>query len=208
MENTIKQKLNRASIQEPVSFPVKVVQFGEGNFLRAFVDYAFQRLNTELNFNAGIAVVQPLAGGLVHLLNDQDGLYTLFMNGVKKGEKIQDIVLIKNVVKGINPYTEFKNFIALAKEEELQFIISNTTEAGIEFLDTDLLTMEPPASFPAKLTILLHERFQYFKGDFSKGVTIIPCELINYNAATLKSILLQYCDLWNLDNTFKTWLLL
>ncbi|MVO08273.1 tagaturonate reductase [Flavobacterium sp. TP390] len=207
MENTIKQKLNRVSIQEPVSFPIKVVQFGEGNFLRAFVDYAFQRLNTELNFNAGIAVVQPLAGGVVHMLNDQDGLYTLFMNGVKKGEKIQDIALIKNVVKGINPYTEFKSFIALAKEEELQFIISNTTEAGIEFVATDLPTMEPPASFPAKLAILLHERFQHFKGDFSKGVTIIPCELINYNAATLKNILLQYCDLWNLDNTFKTWLL-
>ncbi len=207
MENPVKQKLNRENINSTTLFPIKVVQFGEGNFLRAFVDYAFQRLNNEVNFNAGIAVVQPLEGGLVHMLNDQDGLYTLFMNGVKKNEKIQDIELIKNVVKGINPFTNFQDYLDLAKEKELQFIISNTTEAGIEFIDTDTLNMRPPVSFPAKLTVLLYERFNHFKGDVSKGLTIIPCELINYNAATLKEIILKYCDLWNLDNQFKTWLL-
>ncbi|TDD94098.1 tagaturonate reductase [Flavobacterium cellulosilyticum] len=199
------EKLNRKSQGLEKKYPIKVVQFGEGNFLRAFVDYAFQRLNNEVDFNAGIAIVQPLKEGMVHLINDQDGLYTLFMNGIKKGEKIQDIELITNIVKGINPYTEFADYLALATEEELQFIVSNTTEAGIEFVATDTPDMQPPVSFPAKLTVLLYERFKHFNGDASKGLTIIPCELIDYNSETLKKIILQYCDLWKLDDSFKTW---
>lgn len=199
------EKLNRKSQGLENKFPIKVVQFGEGNFLRAFVDYAFQRLNNEVDFNAGIAMVQPLAGGMVNLINEQDGLYTLFMNGIKKGEKVQDIQLITNVVKGVNPYTDFADFLALAKESELQFIVSNTTEAGIEFVATDTPDMQPPNAFPAKLTLLLHERFKHFNGDASKALTIIPCELIDYNSETLKKCILQYCDLWKLEPEFITW---
>ena len=199
------EKLNRKSTGLENRLPIKVVQFGEGNFLRAFVDYAFQRLNNEMDFNAGIAVVQPLKDGMVNMINDQDGLYTLFMNGIKKGEKIQDIQLISNIVKAINPYSDFADYLALAKEPALQFIVSNTTEAGIEFLDTDTPDMQPPAAFPAKLTVLLHERFKHFNGDASKAVTIIPCELIDYNSETLKKCILQYCDLWNLDAAFIKW---
>ena len=158
-----------------------------------------------MDFNAGIAVVQPLKDGMVNMINDQDGLYTLFMNGIKKGEKIQDIQLISNIVKAINPYSDFADYLALAKEPALQFIVSNTTEAGIEFLDTDTPDMQPPAAFPAKLTVLLHERFKHFNGDASKAVTIIPCELIDYNSETLKKCILQYCDLWNLDAAFVKW---
>ena len=199
------EKLNRKSKGLENRLPIKAVQFGEGNFLRAFVDYAFHRLNNEVDFNAGIAVVQPLKEGMVNMINDQDGLYTLFMNGIKKGEKIQDIQLISNIVKAINPYSDFADYLALAKEPALQFIVSNTTEAGIEFLDTDTPDMQPPAAFPAKLTLLLHERFQHFNGEASKAVTIIPCELIDYNSETLKKCILQYCDLWNLDAAFKKW---
>jgi tagaturonate reductase len=199
------EKLNRKSTGLENRLPIKVVQFGEGNFLRAFVDYAFQRLNNEVDFNAGIAVVQPLKEGMVNMINDQDGLYTLFMNGIKKGEKIQDIQLISNIVKAINPYSDFADYLALAKEPALQFIVSNTTEAGIEFIDTDTPDMQPPAAFPAKLTLLLHERFKHFNGDASKAVTIIPCELIDYNSETLKKCILQYCDLWNLDAAFVKW---
>lgn len=206
MKTDTKQKLNRKNLGKEVKLPVKVVQFGEGNFLRAFVDYAFQVLNKKVDFNAGIAVVQPLENGLVHLLNDQDGLYTLFLNGIKKGEQIQEIEVVENIVKGINPYTEFDQFLALAKEEELEFVISNTTEAGIEFIDSDTMEMTPPKAFPARLAVLLYERFRYFNGDISKGLTVIPCELINHNADTLKAILLQYCSLWNLPETFKNWL--
>jgi len=199
------KKLNRINTGLEELQPIKVVQFGEGNFLRAFVDYAFDKLNKEVDFNAGIAVVQPLKDGMVNMINAQDGLYTLFMNGIKKGEKIQDIVLINNIVKTINPYTEFANYLALAKEEELQFIVSNTTEAGIEFIESDTPDMQPPVSFPAKLTVLLYERFKHFNGDASKGVTIIPCELIDYNSETLKKYILQYVDLWKLEDAFKTW---
>ena len=199
------KKLNRLNTGLEKLQPIKVVQFGEGNFLRAFVDYAFQRLNKEVDFNAGIAMVQPLKDGMVNMINDQDGLYTLFMNGIKKGEKIQDIELITNIVKAINPYTDFADYLALAKEEELQFIVSNTTEAGIEFIESDTTEMQPPTSFPAKLTVLLYERFKHFNGDASKGLTIIPCELIDYNSETLKKCILQYCDLWNLGAEFKTW---
>lgn len=200
------KKLNRTNTGLEKLQPIKVVQFGEGNFLRAFVDYAFHTLNKELDFNAGIAMVQPLKDGMVNLINEQEGLYTLFMNGIKKGEKIQDIELITNIVKAINPYTDFADYLALAKEEELQFIVSNTTEAGIEFIESDTPAMQPPVSFPAKLTVLLYERFNHFNGDPAKAVTIIPCELIDYNSETLKKYLLQYCDVWNLGADFKQWL--
>jgi tagaturonate reductase len=182
------KKLNRINTGLEKLQPIKVVQFGEGNFLRAFVDYAFQRLNKEVDFNAGIAIVQPLKEGMVNMINDQDGLYTLFMNGIKKGEKIQDIELITNIVKAINPYSDFADYLALAREEELQFIVSNTTEAGIAFIESDTPDMQPPVSFPAKLTVLLYERFKHFNGDSAKGLTIIPC------------------DLWELEDAFKTWL--
>ncbi|MFN3754690.1 tagaturonate reductase [Flavobacterium sp.] len=201
------EKLNRKSQGLETKLPIKVVQFGEGNFLRAFVDYAFQKLNKELDFKAGVAMVQPLENGMVNLINEQDGLYTLFLNGIKKGEKIQDIELITNVVAGINPYKEYDDYLALAKEEELQFIISNTTEAGIEYIETDTPEMRPPVAFPARLTVLLHERFKHFNGDSARGLTIIPCELINHNADTLKEIIVKYATQWNLGDAFKTWLL-
>ena len=201
------KKLNRKNVGLEDKLPIKIVQFGEGNFLRAFIGYAFQELNKAVNFNAGIAVVQPIDRGLVNMLNDQDGLYTLFMKGVKKGQEIQDIELISNIVKGVDPYANFNDYLSLAKEESLEFVISNTTEAGIAYVGTDTLDMQPPSSFPAKLTVLLHERFKHFNGDASKGLTIIPCELINHNSETLKEIILKYISDWNLGDDFKTWLL-
>jgi len=200
-------QLNRKNTGTEVKLPVKVVQFGEGNFLRAFVDYAIQKLNKEIDFNAGVAVVQPIDRGMVTMLNNQDGLYTLFMKGVKKGEVIQEIELISNIVKGVDPYANFNEYLSLAKEPELQFIISNTTEAGIDYVKSDTLEMQPPSSFPAKMTILLYERFKHFKGDTTKGLAIIPCELINFNADTLKKIILTYSDDWKLGDDFKSWLL-
>ncbi|MFN3641184.1 MAG: tagaturonate reductase, partial [Flavobacterium sp.] len=186
-----KKKLNREHLGSVPALPIKVVQFGEGNFLRAFVDYAFHELNEKVGFDAGVAVVQPLENGMVSWLNDQDGLFTLFLNGVKKGAKIQDTSLITNIVAGVNPYKDFEAYLNLSREESLQFVISNTTEAGIEFVESDTMEMTPPSSFPAKLLVFLYERYVYFCGDESKGLHIIPCELINYNADTLKAVLLQ-----------------
>ena len=201
------KNLNRKNIGLETLQPIKVVQFGEGNFLRAFVDYAFQELNDAVNFNAGIAVVQPIENGMVDLINNQDGLYTLFMKGLDKGKEIQDKKLISNLVKGINPYSNFEDYLTLAKEEELAFIISNTTESGIAYVDTDTPLMQPPSSYPAKLTLLLYNRYKHFNGDPSKGLAIIPCELINNNADTLKEIILQYYQDWKLEEGFKTWIL-
>lgn len=203
----MKNNLNRKNVDVGPELPIKVVQFGEGNFLRAFVDYAFQKLNEHEGLNAGVAVVQPIERGLVSMLNDQDGLYTLFIKGVKSREIIQEKHLISSIVEAIDPYANFQRYLDLAKEEELQFIISNTTEAGIAYYEGDSKEMAPPNSFPAKLILLFLERFNHFKGDKAKGLTIIPCELINYNADTLKGILLKYADNWNLGEDFKNWLI-
>ena len=178
METKTKQLLNRNFTGKEQQYPIKVLQFGEGNFLRAFVDYAFYRLNNELSFNAGIAVVQPLEGGMVDLIEKQDGLYTLFLNGIKNKQPIQDIYLIDDIVKCVNPYKKFQDYLEIAKSDSLEFVISNTTEAGIEFIDSDTPDMKPPKSFPAKLAVFLYERYRFFKGDISKGLAIIPCELI------------------------------
>ncbi|SFC84954.1 tagaturonate reductase [Algibacter pectinivorans] len=202
-----KKILNREVLDFNYRDPIKIVQFGEGNFLRAFVGYAFQELNKVVGFKAGIAVVQPINNGLVKMLNNQDGLYTLFMKGVNKGKEIQDIELISNIVKGVDPYANFSEYLSLAQEESLEFVISNTTEAGIAYVETDTANMQPPNSFPAKLTVFLYERYRFFKGDTTKGLTIIPCELINYNSDSLKDIILKYISKWNLGDDFKTWLL-
>ncbi|MBO0324098.1 tagaturonate reductase [Muricauda sp. CAU 1633] len=200
------KKLQRNSIGITDELPIKVVQFGEGNFLRAFVDYAFQELNKKANYKGAIAVVQPIEHGLVDMLNSQDGLYTLFMNGIEKGKKIQEKELVSNIAFGINPYTDYRAYLNLAKEENLEFVISNTTEAGIVYVASDNMNSQPPSSFPAKLTVFLYERFKHFNGSSSKGLTIIPCELINYNSDKLKEIVLTYIDDWNLEKEFKEWI--
>jgi len=206
MANTQLKKLNRKNAGLTKQLPIKVVQFGEGNFLRAFVDYIINKLNRETNFNAGVAVVQPLPGGLIDVLNEQDGLYNLFMKGIKKGKELQVNETISCIQKGINPYNKYEEYLKLAEEEELEFLISNTTEAGIAYDDSDSLESYPHKSFPAKVTALLHRRFNHFEGDPSKGLTIIPCELINYNADTLKEIILKYSEKWQLEDSFVNWI--
>lgn len=199
------KNLNRTTVSISANHPIKVVQFGEGNFLRAFVDYAIDRLNIEANFNAGVAVIQPLNGGLIPTINEQEGLYTLFMRGIRKGELIDEKRVISCVQKGINPYSEYKDFLALAEEESLEFLISNTTESGIAYNADDKDYSSCPNSFPGKVTALLHRRFQHFNGAVDKGLTLIPCELINHNAETLKGIVLQYANDWDLGQEFIAW---
>lgn len=200
------ENLNRTNAGYTEKLPIKVIQYGEGNFLRAFVDYIIDKLNKEANFNAGVAVIQPLAGGMVGMLNEQDGLYNLFLRGIKNGEETEEIHTISCVQDGINPYDDYERYLALAEGEDLEFLISNTTEAGISFDDSDTLEGTPHSSFPAKVTALLYKRFNHFDGAADKGLTIIPCELINHNADTLKKIILQYADLWELGDAFKSWI--
>jgi len=187
-------------------YPIKILQFGEGNFLRAFVGDVIHQLNQKTNYNGGIAVIQPIEKGLIHLLDKQGGAYTLFLNGIVNGKQIQEKKLIQNIVKTVSPYADHSAYLELAKIPELEFIFSNTTEAGIEFDAADQLNDTPQRTFPAKLTRLLWERFTHFKGDLSAGLYILPCELINHNATSLKKIVLQYAQLWKLDTEFIGWI--
>ena len=199
--------LNRVNVETDEKLPVKIIQFGEGNFLRAFVDYAFSQLTKKAGLNAGIAVVQPIEQGMVSMLKAQDGLYTLFMNGISNDKVIQEKELISNISMCVNPYEDFDEYLELASEKELKFVISNTTESGIAYDPDDLSSSTPPKSFPGKLTRLLFERYTHFSGDPGKGLILIPCELINHNADTLKEIILKYIDLWDLGSGYKQWLL-
>lgn len=198
--------LNR-SIVKTKKYKERVLQFGEGNFLRAFSDWMIQEMNEKADFDAGVVVVQPIEHGLIDLLNKQDGLYTLYLNGIKNGQAISETHLIDCIQRGINPYAEPEAFMEIAENPDLRFVISNTTEAGISFLETDKLEDRPQKSFPGKLTALLYNRYQTFKGDPSKGLIIIPCELIDRNGDNLKKYILKYIELWGLSNDFKDWVL-
>lgn len=200
------QRLTRQNTNSTEQLPIKIVQFGEGNFLRAFVDFAIDKMNESTDFDAGVAVVQPLPGGMIAMLNEQDGLYNVFTKGISNGKELEAVRTITCIQKSIDPYINYEDYLKLAEEPELEFVFSNTTEAGIAFDANDSHLGGAQNSFPGKLTALLYKRFEHFKGDPSKGLTIIPCELINHNADTLKTIILKYAELWNLGIEFVSWI--
>lgn len=187
--------------------PIKVIQFGEGNFLRAFVDWMIQKMNDEGGYNGGIAIVQPLDRGLVGMLNDQDCTYTHFMKGIKNGEAISEYYKNDSIECALNPYADFQAYLDLARIDTAEVIVSNTTEAGITFNADDKFEDDANVTFPGKLTRLLLERYNHVDGDRSKGFVLLPCELIDKNADHLKEAVLQYIDLWNLEADFKAWVL-
>ena len=198
------EALNRQTAKA-VSYPEKVIQFGEGNFLRAFVDWIIGNINQKTDFNAGVVVVQPIAKGMVDVLNSQDGLYHVNLQGIDKGEAVDSIQMIDVIRRGINPYEKFGDYLALAENPDIRFVISNTTEAGIAFDPSCRLEDRPASSYPGKLTQLLYHRYRHFEGDMSKGLIIFPCELIFLNGKHLKKCIYQYIELWNLDEGFKNW---
>ncbi|WP_438349233.1 tagaturonate reductase [Paenibacillus sp. FA6] len=199
------QSLNRNTWSHNATYQEKVVQFGEGNFLRAFVDWMVDVMNREAGFNGSVVVVQPLAQGLVDKLNEQDGLYTLFLQGMKDRVAVKEHSVINSVSRGINPYTDHSAYMALASSPELRFVVSNTTEAGITYDPNDKLEDQPQNSFPGKLTAFLYQRYLELQGHEDKGLIIIPCELIDHNGDKLKKIVLQYSTLWNLEQEFVDW---
>ena len=198
------QQLNRQTAKVN-QYPTKVIQFGEGNFLRAFVDWIIWNTNQKTDFNAGVVVVQPIEKGMVDMLNSQDGLYHLNLQGIDKGEAVDSIQMIDVINGGLNPYTQNDEFIALAENPDIRFVISNTTEAGIAFDPSCKLEDKPASSYPGKLTQLLYRRYNHFNGDKSKGLIILPCELIFLNGKELKKCIYQYIELWQLGEDFKTW---
>ena len=188
------------------TYTERILQFGEGNFLRAFANWMIHEMNKKAGFDAGVVAVQPIDQGLINMLNDQDGLYTIYLNGIKNGEAISEHEIIDCIQRGINPYTNYDDYLANAENSDLRFVISNTTEAGIAYNPEDKLDDAPQKSYPGKLTALLFKRFEAFKGASDKGLIIIPCELIDRNGDNLKRIVLQYASDWNLGEEFIDWI--
>jgi tagaturonate reductase len=185
--------------------PEKVLQFGEGAFLRGFVDWMIHGMNQQELFGGRVVVVQPIAQGQVEKLNEQSGAYTLRMRGVEAGKVVERQELINSISRGINPYTHFQDYLRCAYNPDLRFIVSNTTEAGISFNGDDKQADEPQASFPGKLTRFLLERYTAFHGDLSKGFVLLPCELIDRNGDRLKETVLRTAANWSLGSEFIQW---
>lgn len=173
-----------------------IIQFGEGNFLRGFVEWIVQRMNQRLGFDASVAIVKPRPGNGLDTLRRQRCRYHLNLRGRLGGQVVDSLEAIDCICEAINPYTEHDAFLALAARPEARFVVSNTTEAGIAFDATCKLSDAPPASFPAKLTQLLYHRFKAFNGDRSKGLIILPCELIFGNGHCLLDCIQRYIHLW------------
>ena len=181
--------------------PEKVLQFGEGNFLRAFVDDFIDIANEKAGFNGKVVLVQPIAQGLTELINKQEGLYTLYLRGSEKGVKVDDKRVISAVSRCINPYGDWDKVLEVAKSDDLEIIVSNTTEAGIVHDTESAFDQTPPVSFPAKLTRLLYERFTAGK----PGIVMLSCELIDNNGKELLKCVNQYIDDWKLSEDFRRW---
>ncbi len=198
--------LNKTTVEKP-EYPVKIMQFGEGNFLRAFVDWMIDKANNDGIMNHGIALVQPIGGGEVvkQIFHKQDNLYHVYLEGIKDKQPVKEVALIKSITDIINPYTEYKKYEELFLNEGLELIFSNTTEAGIRYEEGDDLNAEPPKSFPAKMTALLHKRFRKFNGDAAKGLQIVCCELIEDNGSTLREFVIKHAQANNLGDDFINW---
>lgn len=179
-----------------------VMQFGEGGFLRAFIDYFFHKMNVKGVYDGKVVIIQPIEKGMVDMLNAQDCKYNLFLRGVDNGQVVNERTYIESVSRAINPYADFDSYMALAENPDLRVIISNTTEAGIEYLGTEKLTDRPAKSYPAKLTQFLYKRFQ----TGLKGFILLPCELTDHNADLLRECVNKYAKLWELGEDFEKWL--
>lgn len=187
------------------NYPEKVLQFGEGNFLRAFVDWMIDKANRDGIYHGSIVLCQPIAQGLKDMINAQDGVYTLAMRGAENGQPVENIEVITSVSRCINPYENYEDLMEIARSADLEVVVSNTTEAGIAYHAGDQLTDRPPVSFPAKVTAFLYERYKAFNGDPEKGLLFLPVELIDNNGAELKRIVLQYAQEWGLGREFTDW---
>ena len=182
--------------------PERVIQFGEGGFLRGFVDWMFQKLNDKGLIKAGVVVVQPIEKGLCAKLMEQDCIYTHVMRGLDNGKPTVDKAVINVISRCVEPYSDYDAYLALADNPDSRFIVSNTTESGIAYHESDKLDDAPPVSYPAKLTALLYRRFK----NGMDGFILLPCELIDKNGSKLKEIVLRYADEWALGDDFVKWI--
>lgn len=193
------------NLTNPVERPVKVVQFGEGNFLRGFVDYMIDIANEKGLFDGSIVLIKPIEFGNLENFHKQDCQYTVSLRGRVNGEPTILNRQITSVKDAVDSYNEYDKYMDLATIDTLRFVVSNTTEAGIVFDDSDKFESAPPKTFPGKLTKFLYHRYEAFKGDMEKGLVMLPVELIDDNGIMLKKCVMQFIDLWNLGEDFKNW---
>ena len=208
------KELNKQTVQKP-ELPVRILQFGEGNFLRAFVDWMIDKANEAGVMHHGVVIVQPIlpedeAGrkavlGMIDRIKSQDCLYHVYLEGIENRKAVKDIHLVKSVVDVLNPYVEYEKYEQYFLSPDLQITISNTTEAGIRYEEGDDLTACPPKTYPGKMTALLYKRYKHFNGDPSKGLVIICCELIENNGSTLHEYVIKHARYHRLGEDFINW---
>lgn len=201
-------QLQQQNHLEMLNYPVKVLQIGEGNFLRGFFDWMIYECNRQGLFQGSVAVSQPRPGGRRKLeqLREQEGIYGLLTRGIQDGRKIEEERWIPVFSKIIDPYAEWEHFLKIAELDSLEIVVSNTTEAGLDYQHSDWNPSEPPMSFPAKLTMLLYRRYECYEGSPDKGLLILPCELLERNGDILRSIVLRHAEDWGLSSSFRSWI--
>lgn len=193
--------MDRLKRSEKCTLTERVLQFGEGNFLRGFVDWMIDRLNKENGGDYGVVLVQPLDKGLVDMINEQDGLYSLYLRGLLSGERVEETRVVECVTRGINPFADTKAFFDCAKNPDLRFIVSNTTEAGIEYKPNQNPDDFAGLTFPGRLTLFMKKRFD----EGLRGFVLLPCELIDKNGDCLKECILKYSSDWGFGSEFEKW---
>ncbi len=188
--------------------PERVLQFGEGNFLRCFVDWMIDSMNRQGLFRGQAVVVQPIERGMVETLNEQGGLYTCILRGIEGGQVVERREIVTAIRRGLDPYRSWDACLAAACQPEIRFVVSNTTEAGIAYVEEPQPVGTCPASFPAKVAAMLHARFQRLGGDAKSGLVFLPCELIDRNGEHLRTYVLGHAAAWGLPQEFVQWVTL
>ncbi len=189
----------------PAERPVRVVQFGEGNFLRGFVDYMLDIANEKGLFDGSIVLVKPIEFGSLESFHRQDCQYTVSLRGVVDGKAQVLNRIVTSVCDAVAANEAYEKFMALAELDTLEFVVSNTTEAGIVYDDTDRFEAKPPKTFPGKLTKFLYHRYTHFAGAEDKGLIMLPVELIDDNGIQLKKCVMELISLWDLGEAFRCW---
>jgi len=199
-------QLGSAMAQAP-SRPVRVLQFGEGNFLRAFVDYMLDIANEKTDFNGSVVLVKPIPmGTLFPAFREQDYRYTVMLRGLVDGVPTEQTRIVTSVSDAVDAYLDYDRYAAYAACDTLKFIVSNTTEAGIVLDETDEFDLCPPKTYPGKLTKFLYERAVHFDYAADKGLIILPVELIDDNGIELHRCVCALAKKWNLGEKFEAWL--
>ncbi|WP_227521982.1 tagaturonate reductase [Bacillus solitudinis] len=207
----LSKALRKEDISQHVTYefqelPEKVIQFGEGNFLRGFIDWMIHEMNKQGLFNGKVVAIQPTPHGkVVPKLNKQDSLYTVALRGIGNGKVVESNEIISSISRGINPYTDWSEVLKVAESSDIQFMFSNTTEAGLTYSKEEYSTESAPLSFPGKVTAFLHHRYKVMNASPDAGMVIIPCELVEGNGDLLKELVIKIANDWELSSEFIQW---